>query len=78
MFLEDFLSGTVAENLTVHGIDGPCHDITVILRPMGQRFPLAEVAANQTVGILIASPLRGTEGMAIVSTQRIRALPSQR
>ena len=39
VFLEDFLSGTVAENLPVHGVDGPCHDITVILRPMGQIHP---------------------------------------
>ena len=66
MFLEDFLGGTVAEDLAVHGVDGPGHDITVILRLMGQGFTLAEVAANQTVGVLIASPLRGAEGMAIV------------
>ena len=72
MFLEDFLSGTVAENLPVHGVDGPCHDITVILRPMGQGFTLTEVAADQTVGVLIASPLRGAEGMAIVDRQRER------
>ena len=57
VFLKEFLSGTVAENLAVHGVDGPCHDITVILCPMGQGFTLTEVAADQAVGVLIASPL---------------------
>ena len=39
---------------------------------MGQEFTPTEVAADQTVGVLIASPLRGTEGMAIVDRQRER------
>lgn len=72
MFPEDFLSGTVAEDFPVHGVDGPCHDIAILLRPMGQGFTLTEVTANQAVGVLITATFRRTEGMAIVNRQRKR------